>query len=70
MQMSEVLESLDAEIRSLQRVRALLMESESTEAPVKRGRGRPRKTETPSDAAAPEKPAPRRGRPPRNVSAD
>lgn len=65
MQMSQILESLDAEIQSLQRVRALLMESEGEEAPVKRGRGRPRKTEAPLDQAMPDKVAPRRGRPPR-----
>ena len=66
MQMSEVLESLDAEIQSLRRARALLVESDSDEAPPKRGRGRPRKIEAATEKA-PEKIPARRGRPPRNA---
>ncbi len=67
MQMSEVLASLDAEIQSLRRARALLVESDGDEDPPKRGRGRPRKVDALIEKAIAEKPAARRGRPPRNA---
>ncbi len=45
---AEVLESLDREIQALSTARALLQGGEA-DAPVKRGRGRPRKIHPPSE---------------------
>ena len=51
-QFKEVITSLDQQIAKLQKARALLLEGDAPEAPVKRGPGRPRKTEAPVAAPA------------------
>ncbi len=53
MKFAEVLASLDREIAALRKARELLLEGDGPVAPVKRGRGRPRKVQpSPFDEAA------------------